>query len=82
MFKYELGTEVKSSITDFKGTITSRAEHLNGCNRYWIEPKVGKDGKRREDGAWHDEQELIVTGKPKVKKNNDDTRGGFSSPIK
>ena len=40
MFKFDLGTEVKSNITGFKGTITSRLIHANGCEKYWIEPKA------------------------------------------
>lgn len=79
-FLIDLGVEVKSSISGFKGIVTSRAEHVNGCNRYWIAPKVGKDGKMLE-GTWLDEAELIVTSKPKVERKNND-RGGFPSKIK
>jgi len=79
-FTIELGEEVKSSISGFKGIVTSRAEHLNGCNRYWVAPTVKKDGTLPE-GMWMDEQELIVTKKKKVKKGNRVT-GGFPSKIK
>ena len=79
-FTIELGEEVKSSISGFKGIITSRAEHLNGCNRYWVAPTVKKDGTLPE-GMWMDEQELIVTKKKKVKKGNR-IPGGFPSKIK
>jgi len=79
-FLIELGSKAKSKISGFAGTITSRSEHLNGCNRYWVEPLVDKDGKIKE-GAWFDEVELVVTQKPKtkaVKRIN----GGFPSSIK
>jgi len=81
MFKIELGTEVQSNISGFKGIVTSRSEHLNGCNRYWVSPKVNKEGKL-QDGYWFDEQELIITKKPVLKKDESNTRGGFPSGIK
>lgn len=79
-FLIELGVSVKSNISGFKGIVTSRSEHVNGCNRYWVAPKVDKEGKMPE-GAWFDEGELIVTLKPKVKRRNN-KRGGFPSLIK
>jgi len=59
---------------------TCRAEHLNGCNRYWLEPKVDKKGDYRE-GRWFDEGELVVKKSSVMKRKNKD-RGGFSSQIK
>jgi hypothetical protein len=79
-FLVELGSEVKSNINGFKGIVSARSEHLNGCNRYWIQPKVGKDGKA-PDGAWYDEGELIVINSSKLKRKNSD-RGGFHSSLK
>jgi hypothetical protein len=55
----------------------SRAEHLNGCNRYWVAPGVDKDGKLHE-GYWLDESELSVTKEPVLKRKNND-RGGLPS---
>lgn len=80
MFKFELGIEVKSIISGFKGIIVGRADHLNGCNRYWLQPKVDKEGKYR-DGYWIDEQELVIIGKTKIKTENKKP-GGFPSKIK
>lgn len=80
MFKHELGSKAKSKITGFKGTITSRSEHLNGCHRYWVEPKVDSKGNAQQ-GYWFDEEELIILSKPKIKKTNPDI-GGFSSTVK
>lgn len=79
-FSIELGVKAKSNTSGFSGVITSRAEHINGCNRYWVQPPVGKDGKL-PDGNWIDEGELIVTSKPVVKKKNPE-RGGFPSRVK
>ena len=80
MFTIDLGSSVKSNISGFTGLITSRAEHLNGCNRYWVAPPVDKDGKLRE-GAWFDEAELEVESAPVLKRSNNE-RGGFPSSIK
>jgi len=80
MFAIELGVQVESNITGFKGIVVSRSEHLNGCNRYWVQPKVGKDGKV-PDGLWHDEAELIVKKKSIFARANND-RGGFPNAIK
>ena len=79
-FSIELGSEVVSKVSGFKGVVTSRAEHLNGCNRYWVAPKVDKDGKL-PDGFWMDEGEIKVTKKPVLKPKNQE-RGGFPSKIK
>jgi hypothetical protein len=79
-FLIELGTKAKSKVTGFSGVITSRAEHLNGCNRYWIEPPVKKDGSINE-GRWMDEVELIVLDDKKIPHKKVKT-GGPSSPIK
>jgi hypothetical protein len=59
VFKYELGDRVSDRITGQIGVITSRAEHLFGCARYWIEPQELKDGKPI-DGRWIDEDALDI----------------------
>jgi len=51
MFKIELGKEVKAKVTGLVGITTSRSECLYGCNRYYIQPKVGED-KKVPDGWW------------------------------
>ena len=79
-FKFELGVEGKSNISGYKGLLTSRAQHVNGCDRYWLVPKVGKDGKM-QDGYWFDEGEIIIISKKKISRQNNN-RGGFPSIIK
>jgi len=80
---FELGVEAESDVSGFKGIITSRSEHLNGCNRYWLQPKIAKDGKM-PDGCWIDEGELIVLAKPKIKRpvSQKGNTGGFPSMVK
>jgi hypothetical protein len=62
MFKHELGKEAKDIVTGFKGIILSRMEWLTGCNRYGIQPKMGKDGKTGEI-TYFDENQIEVVGK-------------------
>ncbi len=78
-----LGSEVEDVVTGFKGIATSRAMHLNGCDRYWIQPKVGKDGKHPE-GIWCDVTTLKVTKKPITLPKHEVAvkPGGFSSRVK
>jgi hypothetical protein len=48
-----LGDEVRNKVTGFTGIVTTYAKHLAGCDRLWVEPRVGEDGKAR-DGQWSD----------------------------
>jgi hypothetical protein len=48
-----LGDRVRHRVTGFEGIVTSHATHLTGCDRLWIEPRVGADGKTIE-GHWAD----------------------------
>lgn len=79
-FKFELGCKVRSLVSGFTGMVTSRSEHLNGCDRYWVQPPVDKEGKL-PDGCWLDEGELDVIEPPVLKPQNQE-RGGFPSKIK
>jgi len=41
-----LGSKTKDNITGFEGIITARAEYLNGCVRFLVQPqKLNKDGE-------------------------------------
>lgn len=44
-FKHDLGIRVKDIITGYTGIITGRAEHITGCNTYWVNSQTIKDGK-------------------------------------
>ena len=81
MFKFELGSKVESDITEFKGIIVANSQHLNGCNRCWVQPKVDKDGKV-PDGLWVDEPELNLLEGPKIDRPTAKKPGGFHSKIK
>lgn len=79
-FTLDNGDRVKSKISGFQGMITARADHLNGCNRYSVEPLVDKEGKMQEP-FWFDEDDLEVV-KKKVLKRKSNTRGGFAGRYK
>ncbi len=60
-FKHELGIEIESKVSGLKGIITARSENLYGCNRYFIQPRVGSDAKV-PDGWWVDEDDIKYIG--------------------
>jgi len=72
MFKVEMRTQVKDSITGFKGTITARCEYITGCRQYLVTAK-GKSDKLGES-QWFDEAR-ILTG-PKRPRTGNGNKGG------
>ncbi|RLI38821.1 hypothetical protein DRO66_00600 [Candidatus Bathyarchaeota archaeon] len=94
-FTIEKGATVRDDTDGFQGMVTSRSDHLNGCNRYWVQPPVDENGKTR-DGQWIDEPSLIMVKKPttafmnrrkkylknKAEMKEQDGPGGFRSSIK
>lgn len=59
MFKYHRGTFVTNLITGFSGCITARSDSITGCNQYYVQPSIDKDGKH-VDGQWTDEHSLGI----------------------
>ena len=49
----ELGDRVRDKISGLEGIATAHAQHLTGCDRFWVAPRVGQDGKP-VDGMWID----------------------------
>jgi len=58
-FKFNLGSEVQDTITDFKGIVTSRTQWLNNCNTYGIQPKELKDNVPQKS-IYFDEPQLKI----------------------
>ena len=48
-----IGDKVKDRVTGFTGIVNAHARHLAGCDRLWVLPAVGADGKL-PDGHWFD----------------------------
>ena len=57
VFMFELGVMVEDGLTGFIGTITARAQYLDGDITYLVQPKVKADGEF-VDGRWFNEKRL------------------------
>ena len=57
-FKFKNGTEVIDTVSGFTGIIDCSALWLNGCRRYSVQPKIGKDKTQRPESIWIDEETL------------------------
>ena len=80
MFTVELGVKVSTRVTKQTGIITARSENLYGCNRYFVQPEVNKDGKV-EDGFWTDEGDVVIQKGKKIEPDGT-TKGGPMSKVK
>lgn len=54
-FKFNLGARVRDRMLGFEGFIDARTEYVNGCRRYAVQPKVGKDKKLPERQSFDEE---------------------------
>jgi hypothetical protein len=55
--KYELGAELRDTITGLEGVNVAHTVWLNGCIRYSIQPRgLDKDGKPRDTVTVDEEQ--------------------------
>lgn len=80
LFKIELGTKVKDSITGFKGTVTGRSDYITGCKQYCVVPKAKAFTPAK--AGWFDEDRLVESVAKKAAKK---PRGGpqvFEAPTK
>ena len=59
MFKHSLGCLITSNVSGLTGIVVARAEHLYGCNRYYIQPKVSDNDMKVPDGWWVDEGDIV-----------------------
>ena len=53
-----LGAKVRDKVTGIEGIVTTLAEHLTGCSRAWVEPRVNEKGET--PGLWVDVSRLEV----------------------
>lgn len=54
-----IGDRVRAKVCDFEGIVTTHARHLAGCDRLFVIPRVGADGKFVE-GMWCDIDMLTI----------------------
>lgn len=65
-FKFNLGDEVKDTITGFPGVVICRSQWLNNCNTYTVQSKKLKDGAPQTGQAF-DEPQLTLLKEKQVK---------------
>lgn len=82
MFKFNLGDEVQSMVSGFKGIVVGRVEYLSGCLQYSVVGRCTKDGTTPT--VWIDEAHLKRTKarKVKVKLNPNAPGGPHDSPTR
>lgn len=73
--KVKLGDVVEDQVTGLVGMVVSRVEHLNGCIRFEVQPKVLKDGKP-VDSSWVDIDQAKLVSATKKKKVSATPPGG------
>lgn len=56
--KIELGMQVRDIVSGLTGIVISKAEYLNGCVRFGVEPKGTKN--KVGESEWVDEQQLVI----------------------
>jgi hypothetical protein len=61
-FKHRMGLEARDIITNFKGIIVYRAQHITGCNTYGIQPQLKEGSDKTEDMKSFDEHRLDIIG--------------------
>ena len=80
IFKFEIGSIVKETVTGFEGVVMARCEYATGCLHYELQPrKIDKDGKPIE-GRWYDETRLVLTKKKAVPIPVTDKSPGSKAP--
>ena len=77
----ELGDRVKCKVTGFTGIVTAHAMHIAGCDRLWVDPPIGSDGKMN-DGKWFDIDMLSIVDPLAVERIKYDRKapGGIDLP--
>ena len=77
----ELGREVESLVTGFRGILMGYVVYLSGCNQCLVMPKVSESGDNRES-IWIDIQCLKYVGTEKIIIDNGNTPGASIPPKK
>jgi len=80
-FAFDVGDEVRDTITAFTGVVVCRTQWLHNCNTYGVKPRELKDG-RPQDSVHFDEPALELVAKENVKTTPAEERtGGPERPI-
>lgn len=60
MFKFDLGLELKDTITGFQGVAMARTEYLTGCNHYGLQSRDQRKDGQPIDWVYFNESRLTV----------------------
>lgn len=63
-FAFKLGQYVRDKVTDFRGCVVGRAEHLSGCNTYGVQARAKGECDEITPAQWFDEPRLAVMAAP------------------
>lgn len=66
-YKFTLGSEVKCTITGYKGVVIGRTQWLHGCNTYQVKSHDLKDGKPLDSVPFDEAALELVEKKPERK---------------
>lgn len=58
-FAFPFGAKVRDKVTGFEGIVTSRGDHISGCDTYAVQNQTLKDGAP-QDVKWFDEPRLVL----------------------
>jgi hypothetical protein len=59
-FVFQLGSQVRDTLTGFEGVVVCRAQWLNNCNTYSVKPRKLKDGIPQESHSFDEPQLELV----------------------
>lgn len=59
MSKFNLGDELKDSVTGFIGVAIAKTDWIHQCTRWTLQPPVNKEGKIPDQGTF-DEPALVL----------------------
>lgn len=57
-WEFNLGDEVRDTITGLEGIVVARIEYLNGCKQYEVQPEGVQDNGKIKKHSWIDEPQL------------------------
>jgi hypothetical protein len=64
MQKIPLGVLVEDKVTGFTGVTDHYVTFLHGCDRYSVQPRIDKDGKKPESDMFDEPQLRVLEGDP------------------
>ena len=81
--KFELGIEVKDTITNFVGITTAFFKYITGCDQYLVAPPVDRQHKHVK-ARWYDVNRLTPTKRKKkiILDTEEDNGACEEAPIK